>query len=607
MSCSSTTASPRGPDISWRTVTKHISPERPCFGSMRAMRESRLTSSPMRSVSWNSTRLPANMRLGRGTGGMNWPLWGWPSGPSRDCRSSGVNRTTYQPLGIASPRRYGLGGTSSMAARRLIAARDTSSLACRCLPIHSWRVSAMALPEIQRGVLFCRHYGPGAFCWLNYFQRRELIELLPAHPEQIAEYFVGMLSEEWRGQHVFDWRFGKSHRARDGRAGHACGMRDFNFQPAVLHLGILEYFLVVVDRTTGHVRRFEAFDPVLARAPLHDFPDERDQLGAVPDAPGHGGIAGIRRKLGPACDPAETRELAVVAHGEDEMAVGGSEHFVGHDVRVRVAVAPRDLSRGEIVQDLVRAEGDDGVEQGEVDVLPDAGALAVRDGRRDCEARVHPGADVGDGDPHFRRTAPRLAVALAGDAHQPAHALEDEVVARTVRAGAGLAEPGDRAVDDARIDSPQIGVSETVFCEAADLVVLEQHVALRGERARDALAVGLRDVERHRLLAAVHRKEIGRFARLPAVLVLEEGRAPAARVVARPGAFDLEHFRAEVGEILRCPGPGENARKIENSDVGERARHGGSDLGPADYIGERREPGRCAPWLIIRLYFQARQ
>jgi len=41
----------------------------------------------------------------------------------------------------------------------------------------------------------------------------------------------------------------------------------------------------------------------------------------------------------------------------------------------RVAVAARDLPRGEVVQDLVRAEGDDRVEQGEVDVLSDAGAL----------------------------------------------------------------------------------------------------------------------------------------------------------------------------------------------------------------------------------------
>src|SRR6266480_1649215 len=607
MSCSSTTARPRGPDISWRRVTKHSLPERPCLGSMRAMRESRLTSSPMRSTSWNCTRLPANMRLGRGTGGMNCPLWGWPSGPSRDCRSSGVNRTTYQPLGIASPRRYGLSGTSSRAARRLIAASDTSSLACCCLPIHSWRLSAMALPEIQRGVLFCRYCGPGAFCWLNYFQRRELIELLPAHPEQIAEYFAGMLSEEWWGQLVFNRRFRKSHRAGDGRAGDAGRMWNLDFQSAVPHLGILEHFLVVVDRSAGYVGRFEPFDPVLARPPLHDFADKRDQLAAVPDARRHGGVAGISGELRPARDFAEARELAVVADRKDEVAVGGGEHFVGHHVCVRVSVASRDLSRGEIVQDLVRAESDDGVEQGEVDVLPDAGALAVRDRRRDGEARVHPGEDIGDGDPDFLRTASRLAVALAGDAHEAPHALEDEVVSGAVCARAGLAEPRDRAVNDVRIDSPQILVGEPVFCEAADLVVLEEHVALRRELARDTLAFGLRDVERHRLLAAVHRKEIRRFARLPSVLVLEEGGAPTARVVARPGTLDLEHFRSEVGEILRCPGPGENAREIENADVRERARHGRSDRGPADYIGERPEPGRCARWLIILRYFDERQ
>src|SRR5206468_8113055 len=123
---------------------------------------------------------------------------------------------------------------------------------------------------------------------------------------------------------------------------------------------------------------------------------------------------------------------------------------------------------------------------------PDAGALAVRDRRRDGEARVHPGEDVGDGDADFLRTASWLAVALAGDAHEATHALEDEVVAGAVRARAGLAEPGDRAVDDARIDSPQILVGEPVFCEAADLVVLEQHVALRRELARDTLAFGRR-------------------------------------------------------------------------------------------------------------------
>src|SRR5207247_10088848 len=120
--------------------------------------------------------------------------------------------------------------------------------------------------------------------------------------------------------------------------------------------------------------------------------------------------------------------------------------------------------------------------------------------------RVHPGEDIGDGDPHFLRTASRLAVALPGDAHEAPHSLEDEVVSGAVRARAGLAEPRDRAVDDARIDSPQILVGWPVYCKAAALVVLEQHVALRRELARDTLAFGLRDVGTRRLPSSVHRR-----------------------------------------------------------------------------------------------------
>src|SRR2546425_12130939 len=521
MSCSSTTASPRGPDISWRTVTKHILPERPCLGSMRAMRESRLTSSPMRSTSWNPTRLPANMRLGRGTGGMNCPWWGWPSGPSRDCRSSGVNRTTYQPLGIASPRRYGLSGTSSRAARRLIAASDTSSLACCCLPIHSWRVSAMALPEIQRGVYWTRRHsaplssinhgntGAPAFCadLSDDFLGSQPVEFAVAESEERAQHLTRMLAEAWRRDFIFDRRFRKSHRAGDSGQRPRERVRHFDLQPAVPHLRILEDLAVVVDRAAGHVGRFEPFDPVLARAPLHDFADKRDQPAAVADAVGHREKALVVCELGTFRGLAEARPLAVVSRGENHVAVGGREHLVRKQVGVGVAVAPGHLARGEIIEDLIRPEGDDGVEQRHVDVLPLADALAMRDRRGYRQRAVHPREDIGNGDAHFLRAAPRKVVAFSGDAHEAAHALEDEVVARALRIRTGLAEPGHRAIHDLRVDLFQVLVRKPVLGQPADFVVFDHHVGFQGEFARDALALGSRDVERHRFLSAV---EIGR-------------------------------------------------------------------------------------------------
>ena len=45
----------------------------------------------------------------------------------------------------------------------------------------------------------------------------------------------------------------------------------------------------------------------------------------------------------------------------------------------------------------------------------------------------------------------RPARPFAGDAHQPAHALRDQVEAAAIGVGAGAAEAGDRAVDQAGI------------------------------------------------------------------------------------------------------------------------------------------------------------
>src|SRR6185295_10759178 len=100
-------------------------------------------------------------------------------------------------------------------------------------------------------------------------------------------------------------------------------------------------------------------------------------------------------------------------------------------------------------------------------------------------------------------------------------------------------------------------------------------LALVREFACDLLALGLGDVERDRFLVAIHRDEIGGFAGVLSAAVLHPGWAPASRVVARAGALDLDHLGAEVGKVLRRPGPGEDAREVEDADVRKRAGHGG--------------------------------
>ena len=99
------------------------------------------------------------------------------------------------------------------------------------------------------------------------------------------------------------------------------------------------------------------------------------------------------------------------------------------------------------------------VEQGHVDVLAATGRVAVAQRGQDRDRRVHAGEQVGDGHADLLRPAAGAVVALAGHAHQAAHALDRVVVAGAVAVGAGLAEAGDRAVDEARLQREQRGAS----------------------------------------------------------------------------------------------------------------------------------------------------
>jgi hypothetical protein len=73
-------------------------------------------------------------------------------------------------------------------------------------------------------------------------------------------------------------------------------------------------------------------------------------------------------------------------------------------------------------------------------------------------------------------------------------------------------------------------------------------------------------------LAAIAREVVRGVGRVAAFPVLEEGRAPLARVVAAARALHLDHFGAEVGEELRAPGTGEDAGEIEDANAVENRR-----------------------------------
>ena len=144
----------------------------------------------------------------------------------------------------------------------------------------------------------------------------------------------------------------------------------------------------------------------------------------------------------------EALEERVVRDADVHVAVARAEGLVRDDRRVHVPFRPRDRAVGEVARGLAREHRDLAADHRRVDDLPLAAPLARAQRGGDRERREHAGDHVGlrhaDHD--------RIAAGLAGEAHDPAHPLHDEVVRGPRATGAVLPEAADVAEDRARID-----------------------------------------------------------------------------------------------------------------------------------------------------------
>ncbi len=262
---------------------------------------------------------------------------------------------------------------------------------------------------------------------------------------------------------------------------------------------------------------------------------------------------------------AEALELAIIAHREDEKAVLHRQHFVGRDIHMGIAHLNRRIAGNQIVEVLVAEYGNLRVEQRHVDMLALAGCFRMAQGGLYRDHRIQPGEDVGDRDAHLLR----LAAGLAGDRHQAADALDDEIVAGSWRIRPVLPETGDRAIDKARVDRLEAVIVEPVFLQSADLEILDQHIGRRDQLAHRLRALRRGEIHGDRALAAIGGMVIG-GRQVLAVMAHDEGRTPFAGVVTAVGVLDLDDVRAEIGEHLPAPGPGEDAGKFNHAYALER-------------------------------------
>uniref|UniRef100_A0A0N4Z3S3 LigA n=1 Tax=Parastrongyloides trichosuri TaxID=131310 RepID=A0A0N4Z3S3_PARTI len=266
-----------------------------------------------------------------------------------------------------------------------------------------------------------------------------------------------------------------------------------------LRLG--EHLIDGVDGAAGHARRLQRLHQLLHGEARRLRRDQRTQRLALGDPQGVGGEAVLDLQPQGA---AQGAELAVVAHGDDHHPVGTGEGLIGGQIGMGVAHPRRRLAGHEVVGRLIGQHGRLNVEQGDVDVLALAGRARVPQGGQYGVGGVKAGEQVNDRHPDLHRLGARRAVRLAGDRHQPAHGLDHVVVAGPVRVRPILAETGDGAIDQLRIDRRQRGVVEAVLLQPAGLEVLDHHVAGRGQTAHGLGAFRAGDIQLDRLLAPVH-------------------------------------------------------------------------------------------------------
>ena len=159
---------------------------------------------------------------------------------------------------------------------------------------------------------------------------------------------------------------------------------------------------------------------------------------------------------------------------------------------------------------------------------PAAGLPSDRCGTsRPCSAariapeRVHARGQVAMGSPAWSARRP----GRAGDRHQPAGALHHRVVGGAQPPRTGLPEARDAGVDQSRVARGELLVAQAQPVHDPGPEVLHQDVGAAAIRREQRAVLGLAQVERDRLLAAIDPREVQRLA-------VDEGAVGAAVVAA---------------------------------------------------------------------------
>ncbi len=356
-------------------------------------------------------------------------------------------------------------------------------------------------------------------------------------------------------QAVLHWRPRQGDRVRHG--GHPVSHGD---RGEAQGLGQVERCRDVVHGPCGDSRVGQRVHPVPGR-PRGQHPAEPSgQRNAVGHPRRVGRMVRVAGQV-QSEDIAQGGELPVVAHGQHEDAVGGRERLVRGDARVGVAHRLRHDPGADECLRLVHQRRERRAEQVDADVLTAAAGVALVQGCEDPHGGVQAGEHVDEGHADLGGLVRRRA----GDAHEPAHRLHEQVVPGHRRPGPG-AEPRDRRVDHAGVGRRDGFVAQAEARHRPGREVLDEDVGGRGQLQRPGVVRRVAQVQPHRALVAVHRLEVGGGA------VGGDWRPPRPGVVAARWTLHLDDLRAEIAEHHRGVRPGQHAAEVGDPQPGQRAR-----------------------------------
>lgn len=248
-----------------------------------------------------------------------------------------------------------------------------------------------------------------------------------------------MLTIEGRAGQHFAWGLRKLHGKPDRLHGAERGVIDLDDHLTRQRLRVAERLQHVVNGPARHTLLVQRRQPMRPRPGAEALAEDRLELLQVRHAVGAGDEARIGGELARVERFQHQQPMLLVGAADHEPAVGGLEGLVRRVERMGRAHRARRGARGERDSGLPIGLHQRGLVERGLDPLPFAGLEAMGVGGQNAHA-----CEQTRGDVRQRRTAfdGRSIRALAGEAHDPAHRLCDEVKASAVLVGTGAAEAG---------------------------------------------------------------------------------------------------------------------------------------------------------------------